>query len=68
MPNLVVISSIGMTSTVWNLDTSTMVTQLIAHDSDVAWLPNSTDIFVSAERTRLTGHVDLRSLKYELSA
>jgi len=45
-----------------------MGTQLIEHDSDVAWLPSSTDFFVSAERRRLTGRVDLRSLKYKLGA
>ncbi|KAG1752999.1 WD40-repeat-containing domain protein [Suillus lakei] len=49
-PSLVVTSSIDTTCTVWNIDTSTAITQLIAHDRevyDVAWLPGSTDIFVS---------------------
>ncbi|KAI9437571.1 WD40-repeat-containing domain protein [Lactarius indigo] len=35
IPSLVVTSSIDTTCTVWNLDTSTAVTQLIAHDREV---------------------------------
>ncbi|KAF9241644.1 WD40-repeat-containing domain protein [Melanogaster broomeanus] len=41
-PSLVVTSSIDTTCTVWNIDTATPITQLIAHDRevyDVAWLP-----------------------------
>jgi WD repeat-containing protein 68 len=67
MPSLVVTSSIDTTCTVWNLDTSTAVTQLIAHDRevyDVAWLPNSTDIFVSVGADGSLRAFDLRSLEH----
>jgi WD repeat-containing protein 68 len=63
----VVTSSIDTTCTVWNLDTSTAVTQLIAHDRevyDVAWLPNSTDIFVSVGADGSLRAFDLRSLEH----
>lgn len=51
----------------WNLDTATAVTQLIAHDRevyDVAWLPNSTDIFVSVGADGSLRAFDLRSLEH----
>ena len=67
MPNLVVTSSIDTTCTVWNIDTSTAVTQLIAHDRevyDVAWLPGSTDIFVSVGADGSLRAFDLRSLEH----
>jgi DDB1- and CUL4-associated factor 7 len=67
VPSLVVTSSIDTTCTVWNLDTSTAVTQLIAHDRevyDVAWLPNSTDIFVSVGADGSLRAFDLRSLEH----
>jgi len=67
IPSLVVTSSIDTTCTVWNLDTSTAVTQLIAHDRevyDVAWLPNSTDIFVSVGADGSLRAFDLRSLEH----
>ena len=66
-PNLVVTSSIDTTCTVWNLDTSTALTQLIAHDRevyDVAWLPGSTDIFVSVGADGSLRAFDLRSLEH----
>lgn len=66
-PNLVVTSSIDTTCTVWNLDTSTAITQLIAHDRevyDVAWLPGSTDIFVSVGADGSLRAFDLRSLEH----
>lgn len=60
-------SSIDTTCTVWNIDTSTALTQLIAHDRevyDVAWLPNSTDIFVSVGADGSLRAFDLRSLEH----
>jgi WD repeat-containing protein 68 len=66
-PSLVVTSSIDTTCTVWNIDTSTAITQLIAHDRevyDVAWLPGSTDIFVSVGADGSLRAFDLRSLEH----
>ena len=51
----------------WNIDTSTAITQLIAHDRevyDVAWLPGSTDIFVSVGADGSLRAFDLRSLEH----
>ncbi|TCD65605.1 hypothetical protein EIP91_002452 [Steccherinum ochraceum] len=65
--NLVVTSSIDTTCTVWNIDTATAITQLIAHDRevyDVAWLPGSTDIFVSVGADGSLRAFDLRSLEH----
>ncbi|KAG6866625.1 hypothetical protein C0991_000735 [Blastosporella zonata] len=66
-PHLIVTSSIDTTCTVWNIETSTAVTQLIAHDRevyDVAWLPGSTDIFVSVGADGSLRAFDLRSLEH----
>jgi WD repeat-containing protein 68 len=66
-PNLVVTSSIDTTCTVWNIDTASAITQLIAHDRevyDVAWLPGSTDIFVSVGADGSLRAFDLRSLEH----
>ncbi|KIY53042.1 WD40 repeat-like protein [Fistulina hepatica ATCC 64428] len=66
-PQLLVTSSIDTTCTVWNIDTQTAITQLIAHDRevyDVAWLPNSTDIFVSVGADGSLRAFDLRSLEH----
>lgn len=66
-PNLVVTSSIDTTCTVWNIDTCVALTQLIAHDRevyDVAWLPGSTDIFVSVGADGSLRAFDLRSLEH----
>ena len=66
-PNLIVTASIDTTCTVWNIDTSTAITQLIAHDRevyDVAWLPGSTDIFVSVGADGSLRAFDLRSLEH----
>lgn len=66
-PNLVVSSSIDTTCTVWNIDTSSAITQLIAHDRevyDVAWLPGQTDIFVSVGADGSLRAFDLRSLEH----
>ncbi|KAG1870108.1 WD40-repeat-containing domain protein [Suillus subalutaceus] len=65
-PSLVVTSSIDTTCTVWNIDTSTAITQLIAHDRevyDVAWLPGSTDIFVSVGADGSLRAFDLRTVR-----
>jgi WD repeat-containing protein 68 len=62
-----VTSSIDTTCTVWNIDTSSAITQLIAHDRevyDVAWLPGSTDIFVSVGADGSLRAFDLRSLEH----
>lgn len=67
VPSLIVTSSIDTTCTVWNIDTSTALTQLIAHDRevyDVAWLPGSTDIFVSVGADGSLRAFDLRSLEH----
>ena len=64
---MIVTSSIDTTCTVWNIDTSTAITQLIAHDRevyDVAWLPGSTDIFVSVGADGSLRAFDLRSLEH----
>ncbi|KAI0062828.1 WD40 repeat-like protein [Artomyces pyxidatus] len=66
-PNLIVTSSIDTTCTVWNIETSSAITQLIAHDRevyDVAWLPGSTDIFVSVGADGSLRAFDLRSLEH----
>ncbi|KAG6332603.1 hypothetical protein ID866_6481 [Astraeus odoratus] len=66
-PGLIVTSSIDTTCTVWNIDTATAITQLIAHDRevyDVAWLPGSTDIFVSVGADGSLRAFDLRSLEH----
>ena len=66
-PALVVTSSIDTTCTVWNIDTQSAITQLIAHDRevyDVAWLPGSTDIFVSVGADGSLRAFDLRSLEH----
>ncbi|KZT29045.1 WD40 repeat-like protein [Neolentinus lepideus HHB14362 ss-1] len=66
-PANIVTSSIDTTCTVWNIDTATAITQLIAHDRevyDVAWLPGSTDIFVSVGADGSLRAFDLRSLEH----
>lgn len=60
-------SSVDTTCTVWNIETSTAITQLIAHDRevyDVAWLPGSTEIFVSVGADGSLRAFDLRSLEH----
>ncbi len=67
VPSLIVTSSIDTTCTVWNIDTAAAITQLIAHDRevyDVAWLPGSTDIFVSVGADGSLRAFDLRSLEH----
>ncbi|TIB63429.1 hypothetical protein E3P78_01781 [Wallemia ichthyophaga] len=75
-PSRIVTSSIDTTCTVWDLETRTPITQLIAHDRevyDVSWLPRSSDIFVSVGADGSLRAFDLRSLEhstilYETSA
>ncbi|TBU22622.1 hypothetical protein BD311DRAFT_811363 [Dichomitus squalens] len=53
--------------TIWNIDTSTAIIQLIAHDRevyDVAWLPSSTDVFVSVGADGSLRAFDLHSLEH----
>jgi DDB1- and CUL4-associated factor 7 len=62
-----VTSSIDTTCTVWNIDASSAITQLIAHDRevyDVAWYPGSTDMFVSVGADGSLRAFDLRSLEH----
>ncbi|TFK54519.1 WD40 repeat-like protein [Heliocybe sulcata] len=66
-PVKIVTSSIDTTCTVWDIETSTAITQLIAHDRevyDVAWLPGSQDIFVSVGADGSLRAFDLRSLEH----
>ncbi|KAF8520323.1 WD40 repeat-like protein [Hysterangium stoloniferum] len=63
----IVTSSIDTTCTVWDINTSTAITQLIAHDRevyDVAWLPGSTDVFTSVGADGSLRLFDLRSLEH----
>lgn len=49
-PTLLVTASYDTTCTIWNVETGTIKTQLIAHDKevfDVAFAPNRSDTFVS---------------------
>jgi len=64
---LVVTSSIDTTCTVWDIFANSAVTQLIAHDRevyDVAWVPGSTDSFVSVGADGSLRAFDLRSLEH----
>lgn len=64
---MIVTASIDTTCTVWDINTSQAITQLIAHDRevyDVAWLPGSTDIFVSVGADGSLRAFDLRNLDH----
>ncbi|KAH7108125.1 WD40 repeat-like protein [Auriculariales sp. MPI-PUGE-AT-0066] len=66
-PSMIVTASIDTTCTVWDINTSQAITQLIAHDRevyDVAWLPGSTDIFVSVGADGSLRAFDLRNLDH----
>ncbi|EJT97431.1 WD40 repeat-like protein [Dacryopinax primogenitus] len=66
-PSLIVTSSIDTTCTVWDITSNSAITQLIAHDKDVydvAWLPHSTDSFVSVGADGSLRAFDLRSLEH----
>jgi len=65
--SLIVTSSIDTTCTVWDINSNSAITQLIAHDKDVydvAWLPHSTDSFVSVGADGSLRAFDLRSLEH----
>lgn len=66
-PSIVITSSIDTTCTVWDVNTSTARTQLIAHDSEVydaAFIANSTNIFASVGADGSVRVFDLRSLEH----
>lgn len=66
-PNLIVTSSIDTTCTLWDIHTSTALTQLIAHDRavhDVSFLPHSSDVFVSVGSDGSLRAFDLRALEH----
>ncbi len=66
-PQSIVTCSIDTTATVWDISTSTALTQLIAHDRevyDVSWLPSSSDVFVSVGADGSLRAFDLRSLEH----
>lgn len=66
-PRLVVTSSYDTTCTMWNIETCSIKTQLIAHDRevyDVACSPNSPDQFVSVGADGSLRLFDVRSLDH----
>ncbi|ODV80960.1 WD40 repeat-like protein [Suhomyces tanzawaensis NRRL Y-17324] len=80
-PNIIITSSVDTTCTVWDLhrshtllkvgddtiDTATVMTQLIAHDSevfDVKFIHNSSNIFASVGNDGSMRVFDLRSLEH----
>lgn len=65
-PTMIGTSSIDTTCTIWNIETGTAKTQLIAHDKevyDIAFAP-STDVFASAGADGSVRMFDLRSLEH----
>ncbi|KAK1922636.1 putative transparent testa glabra 1 protein [Papiliotrema laurentii] len=66
-PESIVTCSIDTTATLWDINTSQAITQLIAHDRavyDLAWLPQSPDIFVSVGADGSLRAFDLRQLEH----
>ncbi|CAD6573357.1 MAG: hypothetical protein TREMPRED_000785 [Tremellales sp. Tagirdzhanova-0007] len=66
-PNFIVTCSTDTTATLWDINTSQALTQLIAHDRavfDLSWLPNSSDIFVSVGADGSLRAFDLRTLEH----
>ncbi|ORX39239.1 putative transparent testa glabra 1 protein [Kockovaella imperatae] len=66
-PSTIVTCSIDTTATLWDINTSQALTQLIAHDRavyDLAWLPQSPDIFVSVGADGSLRAFDLRQLEH----
>ncbi|WVQ73764.1 hypothetical protein IAR50_003344 [Cryptococcus sp. DSM 104548] len=66
-PNKLVSCSIDTTATLWDINTSQAMTQLIAHDRavyDLSWLPDSSDIFVSVGADGSLRAFDLRQLEH----
>ncbi|GAA93518.1 uncharacterized protein L969DRAFT_95832 [Mixia osmundae IAM 14324] len=66
-PSYIVTSSIDTTCTIWDISTSSAVTQLIAHDRevfDVSWRPSTRDVFASVGADGSVRMFDLRSLEH----
>ncbi|RXK37450.1 hypothetical protein M231_05273 [Tremella mesenterica] len=66
-PGNIVTCSIDTTATLWDINTSQALTQLIAHDRavyDLSWLPQSADIFVSVGADGSLRAFDLRTLEH----
>ncbi|WVQ81310.1 hypothetical protein IAT38_003433 [Cryptococcus sp. DSM 104549] len=66
-PHSIVTCSIDTTATLWDINTSQALTQLIAHDKavyDLSWLPDSSDIFVSVGADGSLRAFDLRQLEH----
>ncbi|KAL7006829.1 hypothetical protein EMMF5_003715 [Cystobasidiomycetes sp. EMM_F5] len=66
-PSSIVTSSIDTTCTIWDISTNQAVTQLISHDRevfDVAWSPNSKDVFASVGADGSVRSFDLRQLDH----
>ncbi|KAK4687317.1 DDB1- and CUL4-associated factor 7, partial [Tremellales sp. Uapishka_1] len=66
-PNSIVTCSTDTTATLWDINTSQALTQLIAHDKavyDLSWLPQSSDIFVSVGADGSLRAFDLRTLEH----
>lgn len=66
-PTRIVTSSVDTTCTIWDINTSQAVTQLIAHDRevfDVAWSPNSRSVFASVGADGSARSFDLRHLDH----
>jgi WD repeat-containing protein 68 len=66
-PTRIVTSSVDTTCTIWDINTSQAVTQLIAHDRevfDVAWSPNSRSVFASVGADGSARSFDLRQLDH----
>ncbi|WWC90993.1 uncharacterized protein L201_005932 [Kwoniella dendrophila CBS 6074] len=66
-PHSIVTCSIDTTATLWDINTSQALTQLIAHDRavyDLSWLPDSSDIFISVGADGSLRAFDLRQLEH----
>lgn len=66
-PSLIVTSSIDTTCTVWDISSSSAITQLIAHDRevyDVCWSTASREVFASVGADGSVRIFDLRSLDH----
>ncbi|GMK55624.1 hypothetical protein CspeluHIS016_0206800 [Cutaneotrichosporon spelunceum] len=66
-PQSIVTCSTDTTATLWDINTSQALTQLIAHDRavyDLSWLPQSPDIFVSVGADGSLRAFDLRQLEH----
>ncbi|KAI5451428.1 hypothetical protein NCC49_001734 [Naganishia albida] len=66
-PSSLITSSVDTTCTIWDISTSTALTQLIAHDRsvyDVSFLPMSKDVFLSVGADGSLRAFDLRALEH----